>query len=211
MFLLCGMEHLVSIAMGIPFCGQAFPLVEGALLQGGRRLYTGKLTRCDVYQGYRNRARKTRCRQWDQGPNGFIRRADPCLPGPFVFYGWQAPPVPGGACGGLHYPHGLADHFALKVRLRRIRSLLEHAPFCLHYKVGVLAPCGYLGSRLVRPKIWLPLPAECLQMYRTLSRNERFWNVELRWVKATALKLLAYWLGQWMYRAAEAEAFLLAL
>ncbi len=205
------MEHLVSVAMGIPFCGQAFPLVEGALLQGGRRLYTGRFTCCDVYQGYRSRARKSFCRQWERGPNGFVRRADPCHPGPFVFYGWQAPPVPGGACGGLHYPHGLADHLALKVRLRRIRSLLEHSPFCLHYKVGVLAPCGILGNRLVRPKLWLPLPAECLHIYRSLSRNERYWNVELRWVKAAALQFVAAWLGYLALCAGEVEAVLLAL
>ena len=205
------MEHLVSIAMGIPFCGQAFPLVEGPLLKAGRRLYTGPFTRCDVYQGYRNRARKIFSQRWKQGRDGFVRLADPCHPGPFVFYGWQAQPVPGGACGGFHYPRGLAGHCVLKVRLRRIRSLLEHIPFALYYKVGVPAACGALGSRLVRPKLWQPLPDECLHIHRSLSRNERHWNVEFRWVKAVTLKLVAAWLGYWALWAGELEAVFLVL
>ena len=205
------MEHLVSVAMGLAFSGPAFPEVEGILLQGKRRVEVAKLRACDVYQGYRNRARNSFSRQWERGSDGFVRRADPCLPGPFVFYGWQAPAVPGGACGGIFYPHGLAGHFALKVRLRRTRSLLEHVIPCFHYKVGVTAPCGALGERLVRPKLWLPLPAEHYEVVRTLSRNERHWNLELRWLKKAVLKLIAAWLGYGAWCAGELELLLVCL
>lgn len=178
------MERLAALAVGIPFAGHAYPTLQAAILRGSRCLHRGALLPCDVERGYRTRARHTLARQWVRGPQGFVRRADPCLPGPYTYYGWQATPVVGGACGGLHYPLGLCGHLGLRVRLRRIRSLLEPDALCLYYKAGVLAPCGALGSRLVPPRLWCPLPPECLLTTRLLSCCHRFWNVELRWQAA---------------------------
>ncbi|MBK9420882.1 MAG: hypothetical protein IPN44_07500 [Flavobacteriales bacterium] len=189
------MEQLVSFAMGIAFSGPAYPRVEGILLNRCRRVYAGKLDPCDVHAGYRTHGRKAMCRQWDQGPDGFVRRADPCRSGPFTFYGWQAKAVAGGACGGLMYPDGLAGHFYFKVRLCRIRSLQEDVPFCFHYKAGISAACGATGTRLVPPKLWLPVPNECLHVQRSLSRSERHWNVECHWLKEAAWKLGVLGLG----------------
>jgi hypothetical protein len=180
------MQRLVSLAVGIPFGGRAYLHLDGTLLHGARRLDRCTLCPCNVFQGYRTRSRAALAKQWERGPNGFVRRADPCLPGPYIHYGWQAPAVKGGACGGLLFPLGLCDHFGLRLRLRHTRSLLLDQPLCLYYKVGLEAPCGIMGTRLVPPKLWCPLPPECLQSSMWLSSDKRFWNVELRWVSAGA-------------------------
>ncbi|MBK6549669.1 MAG: hypothetical protein IPG11_04575 [Flavobacteriales bacterium] len=105
-----------------------------------------------------HQARKTLCKQWVRGPAGFVRRADPCLAGPYHYYAWQAEAVRGGACGGLLYPQGLCGQFCLRFRLRRTRSLTNVEALHFYYKVGVVAACGSLGSRLV-PPARAPIPA----------------------------------------------------
>ena len=176
------MDRLYSLAMGIPFAGRSYTTLECILLHKHRRTYTGDLLPCDVYQGFRTRAREHFANLWDRGPHGFVRRADPLHPGPYIHYGWQAPPVRGGACGGLLFPDGLLGHLGLKVRLRRTRSFLEEVEPCFHYKLGVEAACGALGTRLVPPKLWSPVPPEHLQLTKFVSSDGRFLNVRVRWV-----------------------------
>lgn len=178
--------RLVGLAVGVSFSGRAYEHVEGIVLLGHRRLLCCPWPPCDINQGYRTRARKTLCKQWVRGPAGFVRRADPCLAGPYHYYAWQAEAVRGGACGGLLYPQGLCGQFCLRFRLRRTRSLTNVEALHFYYKVGVVAACGALGSRLVPPKLWAPIPAECLQVVRWLSSDGRFWNVEVRVVAEVA-------------------------
>ena len=87
------MDRLYSLAMGIPFAGRSYTTLECILLHNHRRAHTGDLLPCDVYQGFRTRAREHFANLWDRGPHGFVRRADPLHPGPYIHYGWQAPPV----------------------------------------------------------------------------------------------------------------------
>lgn len=176
------MQRLVSLAVGIPFGGRAYHHLEGTLLHGQQRLQRCTLCPCNVFVGYRTRARRTLAAQWVRGPNGFVRRADPCSAGPYTYYGWQAPALKGGACGGLVYPKGLSEHLVVRIRLRRTKSLMEDQPLCLYYKVGVQAGCGVMGTRLVPPKLWCPLEPDALHTERWVSSDGRFWNVELHWV-----------------------------
>lgn len=109
-------------------------------------------------------------------------RAQPLDTGPYRFFGWQAPALRGGECGGLTYAHGLSGHLGLKLRLRRTKALLEHMPLQLYVKLGVTAACGALGTRLVPPKLWSPVPPEQLRIVTFISSDERFLNVHVRWV-----------------------------
>lgn len=177
------MERLCSLAMGIPFRGPCYRHFIGIVLRGKRRAQCCLWRPCDVFRGFRTRARTLLSRQWVRGPQGFVRRADPLLPGPYRYFGWQAAAVPGGACGGLDYPRGLPGQLVLKVRLRRTRHILEELPFLFYIKVGVLAPTGAVGGlRLVPPRFWSPVPPEQISVTRTVSSDGRFLNVEVRWV-----------------------------
>jgi hypothetical protein len=176
------MDRLCSLAVGVALEGRAYRWLHAHLLHDRRRIQPCQLVPCNVFHGFRTRARALLSQQWDRGPHGFVRRADPLRPGPFHFFGWQAPAVPGGACGGLPFAQGLSGHLGLKLRLRRTRALLETVEPRLYIKCGILAPCGALGTRLVPPKLWTEVPQEALRITRTVSRDGRFLNVEVRWV-----------------------------
>lgn len=176
------MDRLCSLAVGVALAGRAYQHLHAIILHDTRRAAQCQLLPCNVFQGFRTRARALLSRQWDRGPHGFVRRADPLLPGPFRYFGWQAPPVRGGACGGLPYAHGLNGHLGLKLRLRRTKALLEHEPVQLYIKMGVPAACGALGTRLVPPKLWSPVPPDQLAITSFISSDERFLNVVVRWV-----------------------------
>ncbi|MBK8227778.1 MAG: hypothetical protein IPK70_11470 [Flavobacteriales bacterium] len=176
------MDRLCSLAVGVALEGRAYRWLHGTILNRHRHAHQCPLHPCDVYHGLRTKARMRLCQQWDRQPEGFVRRAQPLAPGPYRYFGWQAPPVPGGACGGLPYADGLSGHLGLKLRLRRTKALLEHLPVQLYIKVGVPAACGALGTRLVPPKLWSPVPPDHLAITSFISSDERFLNVVVRWV-----------------------------
>ncbi|MBK7618582.1 MAG: hypothetical protein IPJ10_04540 [Flavobacteriales bacterium] len=84
-----------------------------------------------------------------------------------------------GALRRAAVPQGLCGQFCLQFRLRRTRSLTNVEALHFYYKVGVVAACGALAAAWC-PKLWAPIPAECLQVVRWLSSDGRFWNVEVR-------------------------------
>lgn len=176
------MDHLCGLAVGVAFAGRAYHHVHAHLLRNNYRLHRCTLVRCHVFKGFRTRARGLLSRRWVRGPHGFVRMADPLHTGPYTYYGWQAPPVRGGGCGGHLYAFGLPGNLRLKLRLRRTRTLLPHLPVQVYIKCGTLARCGARGTRLVRPTRWSPVPPEALHITTTVSRDGRFLNVDIRWV-----------------------------
>ncbi len=70
------------------------------------------------------------------------------------------------------------------MRLRRTRALQEDGDLSFYYKVGVERGCGVRGTRLVRPKLWMEVPKEALEIKRWVSGDGRWLNVEVRWVGA---------------------------
>ena len=176
------MDRLCSLAVGVALEGRAYRWLQGTLFDRHRRTQHCQLAPCDVLEGQRTREQRRRCRQWDRAPEGFVPRAQPLEPGPYQYFGWQAPAVAGGACGGLPYPDGLGGHLGLKLRLRRTKALLEHLPLRFYQKVGVPAACGALGTRLVPPKLWSAVPPEQLRIVTFISSDERFLNVHVRWL-----------------------------
>ncbi len=94
------MERLCCLAMGVPIVGLAYKLVHGTLYQGTRKMESCSLHPCNVQEGYRTWARKRLARRWVRSRSGFVRMADPLHNKGLVFFGWQAPAVRGGACGG---------------------------------------------------------------------------------------------------------------
>ncbi len=147
-------------------------------------LHQPLLVPCDVLCGQRNHKLQRMRNTYERGASGFEPLA-PRLPdhAGYTFYGWRAPPVPGGGCGGLDFPQGFADHFGFRLQLRRTRALCADVPLCFYYRCGLLAQRGIMeGMRLVAPLLWQPMPDACIELLCSISRDERFVVVKGKWV-----------------------------
>lgn len=178
------MERLCGWSVGVPFQGRPYKHLPAAFYRGRRVVQEPLLSKCDVLAGQRTRVLQDLRNTYVRGEKGLAPQAPPLpdLSG-FVFYGWQAAPLPGGACGGLDYPQGLAGHFACKVRLRCTRGLCMDEALRFYYRCGQLAQQGLReGMRLVPPRLWVPVPTDALQLCTKPSSDGRFLIVKVGWV-----------------------------
>lgn len=178
------MERLCGWSVGVPLQGRPYEHLHASIYHLHRLVHEPLLTRCDVLAGHRTR-------ELNELRNYYVRTEDGLVPSVprlpdlsrFVFYGWQAAPLPGGACGGLEYPHGIAGHFRFKVRLRCTRGLCADEPLRFYCRCGQLATQGMMETqRLVPPRLWAPVPPDALQVCTAPSSDGRFLVVKVGWV-----------------------------
>jgi hypothetical protein len=170
------MERLCALAVGIPFSGRAFSRLACRLYRDGHLWRTVHLLPCQVVAG----RRRTKCaaQRWVRTGGGFLRTSPSEAPDPYVWYGWQAGPLPGGGCNGLDLPHGAAGHFRCRLEVRITRSLLQEPPLRWCLKLGVPAPRGIIpGQRLVPPAGWSAVSPPAMPMCIKRSNDGRFFIV----------------------------------
>ncbi len=167
------MERLCGWAIGIPMEGRVYGRVECGIYLGARLRLKAWLYPCRIQSG--RPAKSGTAQRWERSGAGFVRTTTAREVGPYVWYAWQATPLPGGGCNGLDYLEGLTGHFNCRLLLRRTRSLMAGLPLRWCVKTGVAAARGVVpGARRVPPAEWRPVPEETVRCSALLSRDVRF-------------------------------------